>query len=393
MTDFEAYAALELESDQLMDAACKATGLTDFGDTFFVEPMTQLLKSLREEANLNVGGKIGQVMRIVDNLSMRLQTIDHFKKYPEILDEEVEVAAVIAGLPRTGSTMLHRLLASDPALTGMVWWEGRRPAPLPGEERGDPSPRIAAGEEEVAAMIEASPDFMQIHPMDALAVDEEVLTLEQAFYSGVPASAVKVPSYDDWLYSHDQTPAYLWLKDTLKFLQWQDPSRKGKAWVLKTPHHLSAMDVVMKTFPGALIIQTHRDPLQTIPSYCSMVASFSRPSTDALDMEWIGKHWSDRWAANMKFTMKVRTEADPELFIDIPYLDALKKPMEQAEKIYAQMGRDLTDEARASMQSWLAENEKDKHGKHDYSVDDYDLSNERILELFGEYRDRFIVDG
>lgn len=390
MTDFEAFATMELEAEPLMAAARETTGLVDFGDQAFIEPMTQLLASLREDANLNVGGKIGQVMRLVDNLSTRLLTVDCFKRHPEIHDEKVEVATVIAGLPRTGSTMLHRLLSSDPALTGPVWWECRRPAPFVGETRGDPSMRIAAGKEEVRAMLEASPDFMQIHPMDAMAVDEEVLILEQAFYSGVPASAVRVPSYDDWLYSHDQTPAYVWLKDTLKLLQWQDPSRKGKAWVLKTPHHLSAMDVVMKTFPGALIVQTHRDPLQTIPSYCSMVASFSRPSTDMLDMEWIGRHWSERWAENMNLTMKTRASADPHLFIDIPYLDALKKPMEQAEKIYAQMGRELTDAARTSMQAWLKENEKDKHGKHDYSVDDYDLSNERILELFGEYRDRFI---
>ena len=158
---------------------------SDFGDDAFREPMRRLLTALDEEARLNPIGRITQYERIVGLLVNRLRTEDHIQRFPEILDEVIDRPFAIVGLGRTGTTMLHRTIASDPKIFSLKWYESRNPAPFPEAERGgsgddptDPTdPRIADAEAEVEMMLEASPDLISAHPMDAHAPDEEIMLL------------------------------------------------------------------------------------------------------------------------------------------------------------------------------------------------------------------------
>ena len=393
MTDIpDIFATLPLREEALLKTAQDLTGLDDYGDMQFLTPFRVLLNALHDEARLNGVGHYGQAMRLVGSLSNRLRLVDALKRHSEILDEEIDVAAVIVGLPRTGSTMLHRLLAAAPQMTAMRWWEGLNPAPLPDEPRNEPAARIAIAQQAIDAMIAAAPDFNAIHAMEAEGYDEEILLLEHAFYSAVPEAALRVPSYSRWLEETDQTPGYEELVTMLKFLQWQNVNRRGKSWVLKTPHHLSAVEIVLKLFPQAKIIMTHRDPLETVPSFCSMVEAYSRPSTDQLDPHEIGQHWMRKLSYNLRHALKVRDKVGDEPFIDIFYKDALARPLECVEMIYERMGRPLTDNARTAMETWAADNAQNKHGHHTYDAETYGLTPDALAAEFAFYRDRFLSE-
>ena len=270
---------VSLDEHAVIDDARRKAGLGDFGDESFRVPMRVLLASLEKEAALTPIGRFVQRQRIVDILVNRLRAEDHFKRYPEILEEKIAPPLVIVGLPRTGTTMLHRTLAADPRWYSVLWYECRNPSPFPGTGSGSRDPRIADAEAQVHAMIEGSPELAAIHPLDALAPDEEILLLEHSFSSTTPEAAANVPSYGRWLNEQDQTAAYVYLKKLLQFLQWQKNKAGSEAerWVLKTPHHLGFMDVLFAVFPDAHVVQTHRDPLETIHSLASMINAGVRP--------------------------------------------------------------------------------------------------------------------
>ena len=210
---------------------------------------------------------------IINGLVGRLRMIDAIKKHPEILDEKVSVAAVITGLGRTGSTLFHRMLAVAPGFTAIRWWETQNFAQFPGEERGNPVERRRVAVAVMDGYVKAG--LMSVHPFAIDEPDEEIIILDQVFVGTMPESAMYVPSYAKWLETYDHHQAYQDLKTILKYLQWQDPTRKGKRWVLKTPGHLGTIRDLLDTFPEAKVIMNHRDPVQTVPSYCSFVTTLS----------------------------------------------------------------------------------------------------------------------
>src|SRR5690606_41643203 len=170
-----------------------------------------------------------------------------------------------------------------PGLRRLAWWEAQTDAPCPGEERGRPVERVACAERLLASMLEHNPDLMSIHPFQVHGADEEIIILDQFFIGTMPEAYAYIPSYSAWLKRADQRPAYEELRTVLKFLQWQDPERAGKRWVTKTPGHLAALDALLAVFPEAQLIMTHRDPVTTVPSYCSMISALQQFGTDQVD--------------------------------------------------------------------------------------------------------------
>jgi hypothetical protein len=173
---------------------------------------------------------------------------------------------------------------------------------VPGGTLGAADPRIAQAKAEVQAMLDGSPALAAIHPLDALAADEEILLLEQSFLSTVPESAANVPSYGRWLDAHDQTPGYRHLRKLLQLLQWQkrQTGQHAERWVLKTPHHLGYADVLLDVFPGALVIQTHRDPLDSIPSLASMITALWVLVAEKVDPKEVARLWSAKMATALR---------------------------------------------------------------------------------------------
>lgn len=308
-----------LRRDDLLAEARRRAGLEDFGDPWFLEPLGVMLESLNGEAQLSKAGVAAHRERIVTGLVNRLRTIDALRRHPEIIDEAVDVAAIIVGLPRTGSTLFHRLLTTAPGLTAVRFWEAQNYAPFPGEVRGSPEARRQWAADLIAAMLSVTPDLLSIHPYQVDGADEEIMILDQFFVGTQPEAYAYIPTYSAWLDRADLTPAYRELRTVLGFLQWQDSARRGRRWVLKTPGHLAALDAAMAVFPAARFVMTHRDPVDTVPSYCSMVAALHGAGTDRLDRVTVGRFTARRWAALLERFTRAREARGDARFIDVAY--------------------------------------------------------------------------
>ena len=381
-----------LDERSILDEARVKAGLRDFGDESFREPLRVLLDALDREAGLYDWGRAAQRSRIVDLLVNRLRAEEQFRLHPEILDEDLGAPIVIVGLPRTGTTLLQRTLAQDPRLYSARWFECRYPAPFPGGGIGADDPRIPQAKAEVQAMLDGSPALAAIHPLDAMAADEEILLLEHSFLSTVPESAANVPSYGRWVDAHDQRPAYRYLRKLLQLLQWQKrrAGQKADRWVLKTPHHLGYADLVLEEFPGALIVQTHRDPVESIPSLASMITALWVLVAEHVDPRTVGRLWNAKMAHALERCLTVR-DRHPDRFLDVWFLDAVKDPVSQARRIYDAAGLAFTPGVEEAMRAFMATNPREGRPPHQYTLEDFGLTAEGIARDFDAYRRRFIL--
>jgi hypothetical protein len=391
MDDAVAPITPALNYDALTDEARRRTGLDDFGTDAFVEPLRVLLDSIVTEANLSDIGRYIQAENIVTLLSTRLRTVEAIKRHPEILDEKVTVAATIVALHRTGSTLTHRMLSAAPSMTALTWWEAQYPCPFPGEERGKPVERRRAAQERLDSWLQAMPDLMSIHPMSLDQPDEETTILEEAFVGLSPESFLRIPSYAKWSAQADHSHAYEDIRTTLKFLQWQEPSRRGRSWILKTPSHLTAPEALAKAFPEGIIIMTHRDPLKTTPSFCSMSYTLQTMQATHVDPVELGAHWSKRLAKLMDRLLEARARIGEDRFLDLRYEDIVADPLGAARKVYAKIGQAMTPEDESAMRSWLAANGRDNRPSHQYSLEQFGLSADQLKSDFAAYRERFIL--
>ena len=376
----------DLERDALVDAA----GPTDFGDPHYRKGLEMLCAALNGEAKLSPFGRDLLQHKLTELLINRLRIEAFFKQHPEIENEVIAPPVVIVGLPRTGTTLLQRVLSCDPNLYAMHWWESRYPVPFPDEDLKNPVERMERARGEVKIMVDAMPKLMAIHPMDADQADEEVMLMEHSFMSSFNAYA-HVPSYMKWLHSSDETPAYDYLKRALKFLQWQKRQRGivAKRWVLKAPHHLLRMALLLREFPGAQIIQTHRDPVDTIPSIASFIDTLWRIYSNDVYSEAAGQEWNALMARAFHHTMDVRAR-NPKPFFDVRFIDTVKKPFEVVRAIYTHTGMTLTPQAEQAMQQWMEHNRRDTRAAHDYNPADFGLSEAQLKRDFADYRARHI---
>lgn len=381
------------EASLLAEAREKAGA--DFENEEFLEPLRRLLASLDGEANLHEAGRANQRARLADSLAMRLTLEGHFRRHPEIANEELGAPVVIVGLARTGTTMLHRLLASSGGFRVARWWECRHPAPFPGGDWRRDDPRIAAARAEVQAILEHVPVLAAIHPWDAEGADEEIMLLEHSFLSHVPESGANLPSYRAWLDEQDLTPGYRYLAQLLRFLQWQQRESGREVdgpWILKAPFHLGYLDTLLEVFPGARVIQTHRDPLETIPSAASMYRALWELACDDVDGHEVGRQVRDRYAWALGRCMRTRERVDAAGFLDIDYRGVQRDPLRQAKMICEWLGRPVSPDAEQAMRQWLADNARDNRAAHQYTLAEFGFSAEGLARDFSEYRARHITN-
>ena len=382
-------AAPVFDRKTLLNAARERTGLSDFGDTWFFEPMDQYIAAANAEGKLTQAGFGGQTESIVKGLASRLRMVDDIKRHPEIVDEKVEVAAIILGLPHTGSTIFHRLLASAPGMTAIRWYEAQNYAPLPGDEPGNPVARRAYAEAMIEGWLNLSPELASIHPLDPEAPDEEIIILGQLFITTMVEAMTFIPSFARWLDDYDQSKGYEDLKTILKYLQWQDPSRRGKKWVLKSPQNLPYTDVIANAFPQAVLVMTHRDPLEVVPSYVSMEAALYKLNSVHSD-EAVGGFWFPRLAGWMKRFEEARARIGEDRFIDIDYREVAKEPLKQAQRVLAHIGVPLDGAIEAALTEFMAGNKREQRPMHDYSLERFGLNEADVREAFASYRARYI---
>lgn len=378
----------KLKIDSLIANAKRKTGLSDFGDEWFLEPLRVLIDATNNEAQLTTLGMMIQKGRFEDALANRLRIEAMCKKHPEITDIDLGNIIVIAGLQRTGTTTLHRLLAADPDMRSLISWEALNPAPLENEKPGEPTARIKKAKLAENGLAYLAPEFFAIHPVEFDAPEEDILLLDLSFMTQSPEAIMYVPTYAKWLEENDSTKAYEHLKKTLQVLHFQNPA---KNWVLKTPHHMEYLDTLLDVFPKAKIIQTHRDPQKTMGSFCSMVAHGRGVFSDNVDAKEVAHHWSNKVERMMRLSIDVRKQRDSSSFLDVSYYDLVKDPVAELEKIYQFAGIEFTDDARQAVKKTKSKNKQNRYGKHVYDLADFDLSKELIEKQYGFYREQYNI--
>jgi hypothetical protein len=371
-----------------------ATGLDDFGDDDFEEPLAIQARSLAEEAGLSEAGALGQQQRLVALLVQRLRLQAWLRREPAILDEEIAAPLVVVGLPRTGTTMLYRMLSVADGFVAPRHFEAAEPAPpLDWDFDAARDPRIARAEAAIAAMLAVSPEINAIYPFEALAPEESIYLVDPSLRSTAGPSLARVPTYHRWFMQADKAPAYRYLRRTLQLLQWQqlrlDSRLAPRRWLLKTPDHLHSLDALLAEFPGAGIIQTHRDPLRTIPSICSFIRALHALSTDEPDALAVGDAWCDMFAVSTERAMTVRRR-HPAAFLDVHYEETVAEPHAVAERVFAFLGRELPEAVWQEMQRWREANRREARPAHDYHLADFGLTEARIRRQFAAYRRQFI---
>jgi len=375
----------------MIAAARNRTGLSDFGDDWFLDPLNVLVKSINEEARLSSVGYALQKSRIVSALSTRLRAQHLIGKHPEILDLDLGRVILIAGLQRTATTTLQRLIAADPDIRALRAWEALNPVPLRGEKQGDPRRRIRLAKLAEKTIGFLAPDFAAIHPIRFDAPEEDVFLLDLSFMSQSPEAMMHVPSYAAWLERQDHTRAYRYLLAMLKLLHWQRP---GGDWVLKTPNHMEHLDVALRVLPHTTVVQTHRDPKTAVASFCSMAAHGRGILSDHVDAGEIARHWVRKMRRMLERSMDVRDSRRADAFVDVSYYDLVSNPIDEVRAIYRHAGIEFTGRAENAAAALAARDIKDRHGKHVYSLSSFGLNAEEIDRHFAFYTRAFrIPDG
>jgi Sulfotransferase family len=384
--------AVDLDYETILADARARAGVGEFGDAFYLPVLRRLLEGFEKESNLNAAGRAIQRERIVGLLATNLRFESYWRQYPEIAEEKIEAPIVIVGFGRTGSTLLQRLLAADPRAHAPLWWEGRFPVPFAGETIENPEERIRTARAEVEMMYATVPGLESIHPLDAMQADEEILLLEQSFYSDSPESFARLEQFGPWRESLDQTPGYAYMKRLLQFLQWQKRKRGivAERWILKSPQHIHNCDVVLRVFPGAKIVQTHRDPVETIPSWASLCYSLWQQNSDTADPVVCGRYWDLKMARGIEKCMRVRDAGNADRFFDVDYRDTGRDPLGVAEQICAFAGWEYTPAARAAQARWLEANRRDLRPPHEYAPETFGYTKAGLEARYREYRARFI---
>lgn len=387
--------ALRVSFDEasLIEAAESETGLLDLGEPSFREPLRVLLRSIETEAHLHPLGRLITRARLVQTLANRMRLEEMIRRTPAIERERVSAPIVIVGLPRTGTTLLHRLLASDARIRSLASWEALLPVPLdperPAEE--DRERRIAIASRSEIALRYMAPDFLAVHPIDARAPEEDVLLLDLALRSTVPESTLRVPAYGAWLEEQDPMPAYRQMKRAMQALQYQrKPETSEWRWVLKTPHHLEWIPQLLEVFPDALLVWTHREPKEVVASFCSMIAHGRGIFSDAIDPSEIGRAWLRKGSERMAHrALDARARVAETQFLDVRYEDLVRDPIRIVRVIEERSGLRWSLDTETRVRDRLRAERRNRHGVHRYSLGDFGLTTGDVERAFARYRAAF----
>jgi Sulfotransferase family len=380
---------VSLAEESLLSAARQATNLEDFGDDDFREPFRLLLRALESEANLTLLGRVVARRDLVGLLITRLRLQADRIRHPAIASEHIAQPVFIVGLPRSGSTLLHHLLGQDPLTRVPQAWEAMYPSPPPARATYDTDPRIAQATRQLRWLDWLAPDFKTIHPVGARLPLECIALMSASFRSTRFQAMYNIPSYEAWLEQGDMRPGYAFHRSVLQQLQWRAP---GARWVLKAPSHLFAIDALLHTYPDARIVQTHRDPVTVIGSLASMSATLQGAFTDRLQPDAIGREIL-RWTRGLERSMQLRHGGPlpTDRFVDVHYHELTRDPLAVVRRIYTQFAMPFSRTAETAMGRFLADNPKDKHGPHRYTLERFGFDTEGLAHRFKGYSEYFEV--
>jgi hypothetical protein len=367
--------------EDLHASATRITGLDDFGGgDDYLEGLEVLLESYARDAHLTPLGNGNARTFLRGALVARLLSEAQWRQHPEHADVAIERPIFVTGLPRTGTTALHRLLTADPAHQGLELWLTEVPQPRPPRETWEENPVFAGIQAGFAKHHRENPEYMGLHYIAADQVEECWQLLRQSMRSISFECLSHLPTYSAWLADQDWRPAYRRHRRLLQLIGLPDA---GRRWVLKNPSHLFALDALFDVYPDALVVQTHREPRTAIASVCSLAAASSAGWSDTFTGATIGRDQLELWARGLEKYTHDRASLDPSRFLDVAYEDFAADPLGAAEGVYAHFGLPLSDAARGAMRAIHEESTTGgRRPVHRYTLADAGLTAEDVDERF-----------
>lgn len=339
--------------DELVQAAIDATGLDDFGEPTWREGMELFVESLGATADLNELGVGIARDGVVGDLSTRLRLVDWRAQHPEVAEQRIESPIIIVGLPRTGTSILHDLMAQDPSMRAPLSWEVERPVPPPRTETYETDPRIDEAQAQFDLVDSLIPGFTAFHELGARLAQEDVRMWTSEFRSMQFSLQFEVPEYNEWLlHTADMAPAYRWHH---RFLQHLQSEHMVDRWLLKSPAHLWNFAELAAEYPDAIVIQNHRDPLKVIASISALGASLREMTTDSFEVQRLAAQYGEDIMFGLDRALEQRRDGlfPEDQVIDVRYQDFRTDLLGTVATIYDRLGLELTDEAAARQKAFL----------------------------------------
>jgi len=376
---------IDFDLKALLAEARENAGLEDFGGDDFLPGLQSLLETYDRNNFTEVSRKTLR-QRMLDLLVSRLNVEAAWQRHPEVLDLPITRPLFLTGLPRTGTSALLNVLSNDPATRELKLWEAHNPSPLEGLAPGEEDPRYL----QVKAYYDhmnATSDFKKIHYMTADSAEECIFLTNHTFQDAAYGFEVFLEPYASFYREVDRRPQYQYHADLLRLLQWQRPADR---WLLKTPSHICHLDIIAEQHPDCGMIVTHRNPLEVIGSYSSMMMAVL-PEQTHTDPEDMGRRVLELLAGQMDHSMATRETIDPERILDVQYVDFVDDTMAVVDRVYQHLSLPYPDEARDAIAAYVDDHPRGKHGSHDYKLEEFGLTEKQVLDRFAKYIDTYQI--
>jgi hypothetical protein len=379
----------ELDPQALLDGLERQTGLRDFGDPWFLDPLRQLLGALREEASLNELGLFAAVGQLRKVLKDRLFAQAILAQNPHIAGRSLSRPVIVVGPMRSGTTRLHRLLAADVRFAHMRSFETINPVPPPHFRPGMSDRRWIVARLAMGAVHRFNPSTAVIHPSGPFEPEEELGLLVRSIWGMKHEAQWNVPSYGRWAEEQDATPAYCMMATLLRLVGWARGEDDTRPWVLKTPQHMLDLPALLAVFPDARIVFTHREPCAVVGSSCSLVWNQMIIHSDRVDPAAVGREWLRKTELQIERMRAVRETIPAGRRIDVRFGDMERDWQHVMRDIYRFLDMDI-EPALPGMAQYMASSDRalNRH-PHRYSLEAFGLDHHAVSERFEDYTGAF----
>ena len=372
--------------DQLHDMAAAEVGFNDFGDEYYLTGLRVLLNSIDTDIKLDEVHRQRVFGMVLGALTSRLYSQKGWRENPECLQTEIHRPLIITGVVRTGTTPLQKVLAVDPQFQGLEFWIASNPMVRPPRKTWARHPLYQRAVAGLEALHQVNPTMNLIHEMVADEPDECLNIMVQDFVSNMFPSCLVIPSYDKWWMEQDETPSYYRYLNNLKLIGFRE---QNKRWLLKNPGHMLGIEPLLKIFPDACIVQTHRDPVKTIPSVCDLIMMSRKFNVgSAAHPKDEGPREVVLWSIAARRAMKAR-EQHSERFYDVHLRDFVADPIGVIQGIYRHYGLTLEPAVEENMKVWLKKHEESREGAHHYTPEQFGITEQDIRREFKDYIDYY----
>lgn len=362
--------------------AMRLAKLRDFGEPDFEEGLSVLCESVERDAKLLLTGRLAYQQQITNALVTRLLRIEARKRRPEAFRIPLTPPLIVLGLPRSGTTLLHRLLSLAADARSPALWEMQQPLPGPGpDERRNQSLR------EIKRFKKFAPEIDAKHHVDVDEPEEDFFLLDSSFWSFSFWVMAPVYGYLDWFLKQDPRPGYRVYREHLQLLQAGSPE---KLLTLKAPVHTGYVETLLETVPNAMIVQTHRDPVSVTCSINSLMYTLQSYLTESLDVRRAATANTEIFAHLVERNIEARRRIAPNRILDVRYPDLTADPVATVKRIYIHFGLPFDDAFEARMRAWMAERPRHRFGKHEYAAEDFGMTDAWIAGRFKAYIERFL---